>query len=98
MGRGQQQSFQANSTKKKKKLLAKVDIKRKTPLNLFKNYLYLALGEGLPGGSALKNLPAVQRPGFDPWVKIPWRRKWQPTLVLMPRESHGQRSLEGSSP
>ena len=28
------------STKKKKKLLAKVDIKRKTPLNLFKNYLY----------------------------------------------------------
>ena len=59
MGRGEQQSFQANSTKKKK-LLAKVDIKRKTPLNLFKNYLYLALGEGFPGGSALKNLPAMQ--------------------------------------
>ena len=49
---------------KKKKLLVKVDIKRKTPLNLFKNYLYLALGEGLPGGLALKNLPAVQ----ETWV------------------------------
>ena len=25
------------------------------------------------------------RPGFDPWVgKIPWRRKWQPTPVLLP--------------
>ena len=25
--------------------------------------------------------------------KIPWRRKWEPTLVFLPRESHGQRSL-----
>ena len=24
--------------------------------------------------------------------KIPWRRKWLPTLVLLPGESHGQRS------
>ena len=32
--------------------------------------------------------------GFDPWVeKIPWRRAWQPTLVLLPGKSHGQRSL-----
>ena len=32
------------------------------------------------------------RPRFDPWVgKIPWRRKWQPTPVFLPRESHGQR-------
>ena len=32
------------------------------------------------------------RPGFNPWVgKIPWRRKWQPTPVFLPRESHGQR-------
>ena len=31
---------------------------------------------------------------FDPWVgKIPWRRKWQPTPVLLPGKSHGQRSL-----
>ena len=35
-----------------------------------------------------------RRPGFDPWVgNIPWRRKWQPTPVLLPRKSYGRRSL-----
>ena len=30
----------------------------------------------------------------NPWVgKIPWRRKWEPTPVFLPREFHGQRSL-----
>ena len=37
------------------------------------------------------------RPGFNPWVgKIPWMRKWQPTPVFLPGESHGQRSLVGA--
>ena len=37
--------------------------------------------------------------GFDPWVvKIPWRRASQSTLVFLPGESHGQRSLVGYSP
>ena len=27
----------------------------------------------------------------------PWRRKWQPTPVFLPWESHGQRSLVGCS-
>ena len=32
---------------------------------------------------------------FNPWIgKIPWRRAWQSTPVFLPRESHGQRSLE----
>ena len=48
----------------------------------------------------VKNPPA--NPGNirdNPWVwKIPWRRKWQPTPVFLPRESHGQRSLAGYSP
>ena len=36
---------------------------------------------------------------FNPWVrKIPWRRAQQPTPVLLPGESHGQRSLAGYSP
>ena len=27
---------------------------------------------------------------FDPWVgKIPWRRKWQPTLVFVLGKFHG---------
>ena len=48
---------------------------------------------------SVKNPPAVQEMGFDPWVrKIPWRRKWQPTPVFLPGESHGQRSLVGYSP
>ena len=39
------------------------------------------------------------RPGFEPWVrKIPCRRKWQPILVFLPGEFHGQRSLAGYSP
>ena len=40
-----------------------------------------------------------RRHRFDPWVgKIPWRRKWQPTPVFLPENSHGQKSLEGYSP
>ena len=36
---------------------------------------------------------------FDPWVlKIPWRRKWQPTPGFLPGKSYGQRSLVGYSP
>ena len=47
----------------------------------------------------VKNLPAVQETVFDPWVrKIPCRREWQPTLVFLPREFHGQRNLVGYSP
>ena len=40
----------------------------------------------------------MQEPWFDPWVrKIPWRRTWEPTRVLLPGESHGQSSLAGCS-
>ena len=43
----------------------------------------------------IKHLPAMQ----ESWVgMIPWRRKWQPTKVFLPGESHGQRSLAGYSP
>ena len=39
-----------------------------------------------------------RRLGFDSWVgKMPWTRKWQPTPVFLPGESHGQRSLAGYS-
>ena len=31
-------------------------------------------------------------------AKIPWRRKWRPTLELLPGKSHGGRSLVGYSP
>ena len=53
---------------------------------------------GFPGGASSKE-PACQcgRRRFHPLDgKIPWRRKWQPTPVFFPGESHGQRSLTGS--
>ena len=47
----------------------------------------------------VKNLPAMGRPEFDPWVgKIPWRRAWQPTPVSLPGEFHGQKNLASYSP
>ena len=40
-----------------------------------------------------KNLPAMQEmqeTGFDLWVgKIPWKKKWQPTPVFLPRKPRG---------
>ena len=40
-----------------------------------------------------------RRRGFDPWLgKILWSRKWEPTPVFLPGESHGQKSLVGYSP
>ena len=56
---------------------------------------------GLPWGLSGKNPPAsaeTERLGLKPWVRgIPWRRRWQPSPVFLPGESHGQRSLAGYS-
>ena len=48
---------------------------------------------------AVKNPPATQ----ETWVwslsrEDPQRRKWQPTAVFLPGESHGQRNVVGCSP
>ena len=52
-----------------------------------------------PGGSDSKASEQRGGPGFDPWVgKIPWKRKWQLTPVLLSGKSHGRRSLAGYSP
>ena len=55
---------------------------------------------GFLGGSDGKESACnVEDPGFNPWVwKVPWRREWHPTLVFLPGEFHGQRSLVGYSP
>ena len=52
-----------------------------------------------PGGSDRKII-CLQcgRPRFNPWVGKIWRRKWQPTPVFLPGESHGWRNLVGYSP
>jgi len=55
--------------------------------------------KGPSGGSVVKNPPKIQETPFDSWVrKIPWRRKWHPTPVFLPRKSHGQRHPVGYSP
>ena len=54
---------------------------------------------GFPGDSVVENPPFSAGCLVDGWVgKILWRRKWQPTPVFLPGESHGQRSLAGYSP
>ena len=58
---------------------------------------------GFPGGSVVKNLPAMSPAGDAGSIpvgvgKIPWKRAWQPTPVFLPGESHGERSLAGYSP
>ena len=83
--------------------------KKLNPQNLHTRYarvrsLIMSDGtpQGNPGGAVAKHPPANARDagdaGFDPWVgKITWRKKWQPTPVFLPGESHGQRSLVGYS-
>ena len=60
----------------------------------------LVLHRGFPDGSEVKasactagDLGSIPGSG-----KIPWRRKWQPTPVFLPGESHGRRSLVGYNP
>ena len=63
----------------------------------------LAPDRGLPRGHTGKQSVSQcrrhKRCRFYPWVrKIPWRKKWKPTPVFLPGESHEQRSLVGYSP
>ena len=51
---------------------------------------------GFPGDIVVKSSPAHAGDAKDVGL-IPWRRKWQLTLVFLPGESHGQRSLAGHS-
>ena len=62
----------------------------------FKNLSLFVLPSSLVA-QTVKRL-STMHPRFKPWVgKIPWRRKWQSTPVLLPGKSHGQRSLVGYS-
>ena len=47
----------------------------------------------------VKHLPTMQETQVQSLgQEISWRRKWQPTPVLLPGKSHGWRSLVGYSP
>ena len=61
--------------------------------------LWLGFPGGISGKESICQCRRHKRCRFNTWVrKIPWRRKWQPTPVFLPGESHGQRSLAGYSP
>ena len=51
--------------------------------------------QGFPGGDGGKEFACQHRRRkrirFNPWVvKIPWRRKWQPTPAFLPGKFHGR--------
>ena len=73
-------------------------LKKTQPLSIA--CLTLNSGPLISGGSVVKESACwCRRHGFHLRVgKIPWRRKWQPTPVLLPGKPHGQRSLAGYSP
>ena len=84
----------------------------KSSLNIWKLSVHRLLKPGLENSEhhfastwaplvtqRVKRLSTTQ----ETWVQSlgwedPWRRKWQPTPVLLPGKSHGQRSLVGYSP
>ena len=56
-------------------------------------------GVGFPGVSGkepARRGRSCKRSWFDSWVrKIPWRWKWPPIPVFLPRKSHAQKELGG---
>ena len=52
---------------------------------------------GLPSMGSLR-VGHYWVPSLSLFTFMHWRRKWQPTLVFLPGEFHGQRSLVGYSP
>ena len=68
----------------------------RAPLRVFSGWI---LPCQLPQWHGGKESASRWRPRFIPGVgKIPWRRKWQPTPVMLPEESHGHKSPGGCSP
>ena len=83
--------------------LSHLPISKEEPLSLDVNrgqvgdldiYSHMAFWLRSSGGSDGKRLSTM----WGTWVRslgreFPWRRKRQPTPILLPRNSHGQRSL-----
>ena len=53
---------------------------------------------GFPGVTVVKNPPASAGDTGEADSITGLRRKWQPTPIFLPGESHGQRRLAGYSP
>ena len=79
-------------------LLHLIQSLHRSPSNCFKMWIKL-LPECTSGKEPACQCRRCKRYVFNTWIrKIPWSRTWQPTPVLLARESYGQRSLVGYSP
>ena len=72
-------------------------------VDLFIYYIRVHFSVSFPYGTSGKESTCQcrrsKRHGFHPWVgESPWRKPQQPAPVLLPGESHGQRSLAGYGP
>ena len=77
-------------------ILCKLYYSLKPYIVWYKSVILLRLPRWLNGKQSTCQCRRHRRLGFNPWVrKIPWRRKWQPTPVLLPGDFYGQRSLVG---
>ena len=73
----------------------------KSSLNIWKFMIHILLKCGLENfehyftslvAQMIKNLPAMWRSGFNPWIgKFPWRRERLPTPVFLPAQLHGHK-------
>ena len=69
-------------------------------------YIYISIynypAKGFPIAHWIKNLHAMQETGNVALIPsmgmFSWRRKWEPTPVFLPGESHGQEEMAGYSP
>ena len=87
-------------TPQTKPSLTIADLLKPEPFSPFSTQSYVRWGFpcGTSGKESTCQCRRCKRHGFNPWVgKIPWRKKWQPTPVFLPAESH-ERSPAGYSP
>ena len=69
-----------------------------TFIQLKSSIQFSVLSRWLSGKEPAYQCQRHKRHEFSSWVrKIPWGREWQPTPVLLPGKSHGQKSLESYS-
>jgi len=71
-------------------------------LSTFPSFLFLMRAVGGASGKKKTCLRSAGDTGDTCLItglrRFPWRRKWQPTPIFLPGESHGHRSLVGYSP
>ena len=73
----------------------KIDFEQILSSSTRNNFAFQFIIIGLPKWlSSTQSACQCRRHRFNPWVgKIPWRRKWQPTPVFLPRKSQEPKSL-----